>query len=90
LVVLRQRFRCQRALDDENANADDQVTPTAVGETEDPSLLPTQDNADNVPTTDADKTPSVSPRKVSTMIVKTDGTLVARDEPAPVDQPAPS
>ncbi|MGO7428159.1 sporulation protein, partial [Rhizobium ruizarguesonis] len=76
--------------DDENANADDQVTPTAVGETEDPRLLPTQDNADNAPTTDADKTPSVSPRKVRTMIVKPDGTLVARDEPAPVDQPAPS
>ncbi|MGO6995329.1 SPOR domain-containing protein [Rhizobium leguminosarum] len=73
--------------DDENANADDQVTPTAVGETEDPRLLPTQDNADNAPATDADKTPSVSPRKVRTMIVKPDGTLVAREEPAPVDQP---
>ncbi|CAN7334996.1 SPOR domain-containing protein [Rhizobium leguminosarum] len=76
--------------DDENANADDQVTPTAVGETEDPRLLPTQNNADNAPATDADKTPSVSPRKVRTMIVKPDGTLVAREEPAPVDQPAPS
>nr|WP_064251161.1 SPOR domain-containing protein [Rhizobium leguminosarum]OAP88243.1 sporulation protein [Rhizobium leguminosarum] len=76
--------------DDENPNADDQVTPTAVGETEDPRLLPTQNNADNAPATDADKTPSVSPRKVRTMIVKPDGTLVAREEPAPVDQPAPS
>ncbi|MGO7184841.1 SPOR domain-containing protein [Rhizobium brockwellii] len=76
--------------DDENANADDQVTPTAVGETEDPRLLPTQDNADNVSATDADKTPSVSPRKVRTMIVKPDGTLVAREEPSPVDQPTPS
>ncbi|MGO7450279.1 hypothetical protein ACC668_37405, partial [Rhizobium ruizarguesonis] len=64
--------------------------PTAVGETDDPRLLPTQDNADNAPTTDADKTPSVSPRKVRTMIVKPDVTLVARDEPAPVYQPAPS
>ncbi|WP_221974907.1 SPOR domain-containing protein [Rhizobium leguminosarum] len=76
--------------DDENASADDQVTPTAVGETEDPRLLPTQDNADNASATDADKTPSVSPRKVRTMIVKPDGTLVAREEPAPVDQPTPS
>ncbi|MGO7370375.1 SPOR domain-containing protein [Rhizobium ruizarguesonis] len=76
--------------DDENANADDQVTPTAVGETEDPRLLPDQDNADNASASDTDKTPSVSPRKVRTMIVKPDGTLVAREEPAPVDQPAPS
>ncbi|MBW8786930.1 MAG: SPOR domain-containing protein [Rhizobium leguminosarum] len=76
--------------DDENANADDQVTPTAVGETEDPRLLPDQDNADKALASDADKTPSVSPRKVRTMIVKPDGTLVAREEPAPVDQPAPS
>ncbi|MBY5361109.1 sporulation protein [Rhizobium leguminosarum] len=76
--------------DDENANADDQVTPTAVGETEDPRLLPDQDNADKALTSDADKTPSVSPRKVRTMIVKPDGTLVAREEPAPVDQPAAS
>jgi len=76
--------------DDENANADDQVTPTAVGETEDPRLLPNQDNADNASASDADKTPSVSPRKVRTMIVKPDGTLVAREEPAPVDQPMPS
>ncbi|WP_197729756.1 SPOR domain-containing protein [Rhizobium leguminosarum] len=76
--------------DDENANADDQVTPTAVGETEDPRLLPNQGNADNASASDADKTPSVSPRKVRTMIVKPDGTLVAREEPAPVDQPTPS
>ncbi|MBY5336318.1 sporulation protein [Rhizobium leguminosarum] len=76
--------------DDENANADDQVTPTAVGETEDPRLLPDQDNADKALASDADKTPSVSPRKVRTMIVKPDGTLVAREEPAPVDQPSPS
>lgn len=76
--------------DDENANADDQVTPTAVGETEDPRLLPNQDNADNGSASDADKAPSVSPRKVRTMIVKPDGTLVAREEQAPADQPTQS
>lgn len=76
--------------DDENASVDDQVTPTAVGETEDPRLLPTQDNADNASATNTDKTPSVSPRKVRTMIVKPDGTLVAREEPAPVDEPTQS
>ncbi|MBB3913318.1 SPOR domain-containing protein [Rhizobium fabae] len=73
--------------DDENAGANDQITPTAVGETEDPRLLPNQAGADNSSPSDADKAPSVSPRKVRTMIVKPDGTLVARDEPAPVDQP---
>ncbi|MDC9812520.1 SPOR domain-containing protein [Rhizobium binxianense] len=76
--------------DDENANAGDQVTPTAVGETEDPRLLPNQDDAGNAAASDTDKTPSVSPRKVRTMIVKPDGTLVAREEPEPVDQPTPS
>ncbi|MDO3434289.1 SPOR domain-containing protein [Rhizobium sp. CBN3] len=76
--------------DDENAGADDRVTPTAVGETEDPRLLPNHANADDASATDADKTPSVSPRKVRTMIVKPDGTLVAREESAPADQPAPS
>ncbi|WP_261337547.1 SPOR domain-containing protein [Rhizobium leguminosarum] len=76
--------------DDENASVDDQVTPTAVGETEDPRLLPTQDNADNASATNTDKTPSVSPRKVRTMIVKPDGTLVAREEPAAVDEPTQS
>ncbi|ARM88204.1 sporulation related domain-containing protein [Rhizobium sp. CIAT894] len=76
--------------DDENANPGDQVSPTAVGETEDPRLLPNQGNADTASTSDADKTPSVSPRKVRTMIVKPDGTLVAREEPEPVDQPTPA
>lgn len=75
--------------DDENAGADDRVTPTAVGETEDPRLLPNQANADDAPASSADKTPSVSPRKVRTMIVKPDGTLVAREEIAPLDQPEP-
>ncbi|ANK85467.1 MULTISPECIES: SPOR domain-containing protein [unclassified Rhizobium] len=75
--------------DDESAGADDRVTPTAVGETEDPRLLPNHANADDASASDADKTPSVSPRKVRTMIVKPDGTLVAREESAPVDQPAP-
>jgi hypothetical protein len=38
---------------------------------------------DDQPAADAqaDATPAVSPRKVRTMIVKPDGTLVARDEP---------
>ncbi|WP_047454559.1 SPOR domain-containing protein [Rhizobium rhizogenes] len=61
----------------------DQVTPTPVGETQDPRLLPSQDgdNAD-VAANDDGQVPSVSPRKVRTMIVKPDGSLVAREEPA--------
>ncbi|AYG58976.1 SPOR domain-containing protein [Rhizobium jaguaris] len=63
--------------------SDDQVTPTPVGETEDPRLLPNQNgnNADTAANNDA-QVPSVSPRKVRTMIVKPDGSLVAREEPA--------
>jgi hypothetical protein len=57
----------------------DQVTPTPVGETEDPRLLPDQGGNNNA-TADA-QVPAVSPRKVRTMIVKPDGSLVARDEP---------
>lgn len=58
----------------------DQVSPTPVGETEDPRLLPNGNNAD-VASNDDGQVPSVSPRKVRTMIVKPDGSLVARDEP---------
>ena len=60
----------------------DQVTPTPAGETQDPRLLPSQngDNADMAANDDG-QVPSVSPRKVRTMIVKPDGSLVARDEP---------
>jgi hypothetical protein len=64
-------------------SGDDQVTPTPVGETEDPRLLPNQNgnNTDTAANDDA-QVPSVSPRKVRTMIVKPDGSLVAREEPA--------
>ncbi|AVA21397.1 MULTISPECIES: SPOR domain-containing protein [unclassified Rhizobium] len=63
--------------------SDDQVTPTPVGETEDPRLLPNQNgNNANTAANDDSQVPSVSPRKVRTMIVKPDGSLVAREEPA--------
>ncbi|MFS8046978.1 SPOR domain-containing protein [Rhizobium sp. BR 314] len=61
----------------------DQVTPTAVGETSDPRLLPNQNGGNaNVAANGDDQVPAVSPRKVRTMIVKPDGSLVPRDEPA--------
>ena len=60
----------------------DQVTPTPVGETEDPRLLPNQNGGNtNVAANNDEQVPSVSPRKVRTMIVKADGSLVPRDEP---------
>ena len=63
---------------------------TPVGDTQDPRLLPNDDATDTAAAnpSDADRSPSVSARKVRTMIVKPDGTLVARDEPAP--EPAAS
>jgi hypothetical protein len=72
--------------DEEGGPVDDQIMPTAVGETEDPRLLPNE-NATDQAAADAERGPSVSPRKVRTMIVKPDGTLVAREEPA---DPAPA
>ncbi|KQV83621.1 SPOR domain-containing protein [Rhizobium sp. Root1220] len=68
-------------------NDGDMATPpmaTPVGETEDPRLLPNQDTAGAVDedASDANRAPAVSARKVRTMIVKPDGTLVAREEPA--------
>ncbi|KAA1176727.1 SPOR domain-containing protein [Rhizobium tropici] len=61
----------------------DQVTSTPVGETEDPRLLPNQNGGNtDVAANGDDQVPAVSPRKVRTMIVKPDGSLVPRDEPA--------
>ena len=74
---------------DDNEGSADQVMPTAVGETQDPRLLPDHDNTADASASDNDAAPSVSPRKVRTMIVKPDGTLVAREELAPAEQSAP-
>jgi hypothetical protein len=75
--------------DDDEGNGDS-VLPTAVGETQDPRLLPDHNATADASAADDDATPSVSPRKVRTMIVKPDGTLVAREEPAPAEQSAPA
>ena len=61
----------------------DQATSTPVGDTQDPRLLPNQNGGNtNVASNGDDQVPAVSPRKVRTMIVKPDGSLVPRDEPA--------
>ncbi|TXI00827.1 MAG: SPOR domain-containing protein [Rhizobium sp.] len=77
----------QKTLIPESVSPDDgsgdQVTATPVGETEDPRLLPNQNGGNtNVAANNDDQVPAVSPRKVRTMIVKPDGSLVPRDEPA--------
>ncbi|WP_368669582.1 SPOR domain-containing protein [Agrobacterium sp. a22-2] len=65
---------------------DAEFMPTPVGETEDPRLLPgqTAENAE-APSGAADPV-TITPRKVRTMIVKPDGTLVAQE--VPVQEPA--
>ncbi len=74
----------QRTLTPENLpneGADDDL-PGVMPVDEDGSarLLPDGQTADNT-AADAEQSPAVSPRKVRTMIVKPDGTLVAREEP---------
>jgi hypothetical protein len=74
--------------DDSDGNADgdsaDANASTPVGETEDPRLLPGQVNA--AANNGQDSGAAVSPRRVRTMIVKPDGSLVAREEAPPSDE----
>jgi hypothetical protein len=61
---------------------------TPVGETEDPRLL-AQNDAPARASESESNAPAVSPRKVRTMIVKPDGTLVAQEVPeTPTTTPA--
>ncbi|WP_276118417.1 SPOR domain-containing protein [Pararhizobium qamdonense] len=77
----------QRTLTPENMpldGADNELPGLMQAEEDgDERLLPDGQTAS---TADAEQTPAVSPRKVRTMIVKPDGTLVAREEPAPEPQ----
>ncbi|GEO84877.1 MULTISPECIES: SPOR domain-containing protein [Alphaproteobacteria] len=59
---------------------------TPVGETEDPRLLPDQGGAEQAPAA-TDQPATITPRKVRTMIVRPDGTLVAQEAP---EAPAPT
>ncbi len=58
---------------------------TPVGETEDPRLLPSENQPEQTAAADDDQA-TITPRKVRTMIVRPDGTLVAQEAPA---EPAP-
>lgn len=74
----------QRTLMPENLDNDEvPLAVTPVGETEDPRLLPGGTETANAASGEADQS-AIAPRKVRTMIVKPDGTLVAQEVPAPV------
>ncbi|HTO32640.1 MAG TPA: SPOR domain-containing protein [Pararhizobium sp.] len=73
----------QRTLTPENlpleGRADEIAGLTPIDDEGGDRLLPDDQSAENA---QADATPAVSPRKVRTMIVKPDGTLVAREDVA--------
>ncbi|WP_418137164.1 SPOR domain-containing protein [Agrobacterium sp. El2ro-1b] len=82
-VVQRTLIPEQLPLEGEN-DADMEAAGTPVGETEDPRLLSPEEKASQ---NEGAGATGVSPRKVRTMIVKPDGTLVAQEVDAPAAQP---
>ncbi|WP_337266828.1 SPOR domain-containing protein [Oryzifoliimicrobium ureilyticus] len=66
----------------------DGASGTPVGDTEDPRLLPSQVSQGG-PAAQADRSSSMAARKVRTMIVKPDGTLVPRDDSSSADDAPP-
>ncbi|NTF07325.1 SPOR domain-containing protein [Agrobacterium rubi] len=86
-VVQRTLIPEQLPLEGENEDMD-AVASTPVGETEDPRLLSPEEKARSAEN-QAGSPVNVSPRKVRTMIVKPDGTLVAQEVPAPAAPSAP-
>lgn len=85
--VVQRTLTPEVAPEDNDGDVTDQAVSTPVADTEDPRLLPGQDQQETAANNDADRVPAVSPRKVRTMIVKPDGTLVAREDEAPADAP---
>ncbi|MBD8689047.1 MULTISPECIES: SPOR domain-containing protein [unclassified Rhizobium] len=86
-VVQRTLIPEQLPLEGENEDME-ALASTPVGETEDPRLLSPEEKARSEENQGGSPV-NVSPRKVRTMIVKPDGTLVAQDVPAPAAQAAP-
>ncbi|MBO0132187.1 SPOR domain-containing protein [Agrobacterium burrii] len=82
-VVQRTLIPEQLPLEGEN-DADMEAAGTPVGETEDPRLLSPEEKAAQ---NEGAGATGVSPRKVRTMIVKPDGTLVAQEVDVPAAQP---
>ncbi|WEZ83569.1 SPOR domain-containing protein [Rhizobium sp. 32-5/1] len=75
-----QRTLTPESLPLEGAEDFDPATVTPIDGDESARLLP---DIDEAKAAEEDRATAVSPRKVRTMIVKPDGTLVAREEPAP-------
>lgn len=63
--------------------AESQALGTPVGETEDPRLLPDEVGSGQQSPVDGAEPATITPRKVRTMIVRPDGTLVAQEAPEP-------
>ncbi|MBW8321887.1 MAG: SPOR domain-containing protein [Rhizobium sp.] len=63
--------------------AEAQALGTPVGDTEDPRLLPDQAGTEQAPGASTEPA-TITPRKVRTMIVRPDGTLVAQEAPEPL------
>ncbi|MBL0374892.1 SPOR domain-containing protein [Rhizobium sp. KVB221] len=76
----------QKTLMPENLPMDDEgaAFATDTPDTADPRLLPESADDENVSTSDK-VVSGVAPRKVRTMVVRSDGTLVAREEMVPAD-----
>ncbi|CUX19870.1 SPOR domain-containing protein [Rhizobium oryzihabitans] len=83
-VVQRTLIPEQLPLEGENDADMEAAAGTPVGETEDPRLLSPEEKAAQ---NEGAGATGVSPRKVRTMIVKPDGTLVAQEVDAPAAQP---
>ncbi|RCW24728.1 sporulation related protein [Ciceribacter lividus] len=62
--------------------------PTPVGETEDPRLLPSDQPANQQAAGSTSDPVTIAPRKVRTMIVRPDGTLVAQEVEQPTTEAA--
>ncbi len=83
--VVQKTLIPENSLPDDNDGSGEANLSTPVGETEDPRLLPGQSNP---AATSQDGNSGVAARRVRTMIVKPDGSLVAREEAAPADDSA--
>ncbi|PTM95253.1 SPOR domain-containing protein [Mycoplana dimorpha] len=88
-VDVVQRTLTPESLPFDGPEDETEVMDLAGAPADDERLLPGVDDEVRAPTASEEATgPLVSPRKVRTMIVKPDGTLVAREEPAPEPQSA--
>ncbi|OCP26317.1 MULTISPECIES: SPOR domain-containing protein [unclassified Ensifer] len=81
--VVQRTLTPENLPDDGSDEAEALMTPSAEADDQSARLMPNDGTAAPADQ-EEDKTPAVAPRKVRTMIVKPDGTLVAREEPVEV------